>query len=106
MNKGLCTLLLSGLAVLGAAKAQFPDVPPDHYAEGAITQLADLGIITGFPDGLFRGQKAVNRYELSLILTRMWSAWSTEQLNDVFSQLTAVELKVAQLKQQQGRVRG
>ena len=106
MNKGLCTLLLSGLAVLGAAKAQFPDVPPDHYAEGAITQLADLGIITGFPDGLFRGQKAVNRYELSLVLTRMWSAWSTEQLNDVFSQLTAVELKVAQLKQQQAGFEG
>lgn len=106
MRKTFRTLLLSVCTVLGTARAQFPDVPPDHYAEGAIMQLADLGIISGFPDGLFRGQKAVSRYELSLILTRMWQAWSTEQLNDVFSQMTRVELGVARLKQQQSAFEG
>lgn len=101
MAKGLRTLLLSICIIMGTAHAQFPDVPPDHYAEQAISQLADLGVITGYPDGLFRGQKPVDRYELSLILTRLWHAWSTDQLNDVFSQLTTIELGVAQLKQQQ-----
>ena len=106
MRKNLKAILLSICTVLGTARAQFPDVPPDHYAETAISQLADLGIITGFPDGLFRGQKSVSRFELSLILTRMWHAWSTEQLNDIFSQLTRTELGVAQLKQQQGAFEG
>ena len=36
----------------------------------------------------------------------MWHAWSTEQLNDIFSQLTRTELGVAQLKQQQGAFEG
>lgn len=92
---------LLAASLLPGAQAQFPDVPPGHPAESAVANLADLGVLSGFPDGLFRGQRPVNRFELALILTRMWSAWSTEQLSDVFSQLTAAEINLARLRQRQ-----
>ena len=95
----VAALLVASL--LPGAQAQFPDVPPGHPAESAVAGLADLGVLSGFPDGLYRGQRPVNRFELALVLTRMWSAWSTEQLSDVFSQLTTAEINLARLRQRQ-----
>lgn len=103
-RRTLATLLAASL--LPGAQAQFPDVPPGHYAESAVAGLADLGVISGFPDGLYRGQRPVNRYELALVLTRMWSAWSTEQLSEVFSQLTTAEINLARLHQHQAALTG
>lgn len=100
----LAALLTASL--LPGAQAQFPDVPPGHPAESAVAGLADLGVVSGFPDGLYRGQRPVNRFELALVLTRMWSVWSTEQLDDVFSQLTAAELNLARLRQRQAALAG
>lgn len=96
-------LVFSLYTLLGTAYAQFPDVPPGHYAEPAIAQLTDLGIITGFPDGLFRGQKPVNRYDLSLILTRLWRSWSTAQLSEVWQQLANLEMALGALEQRQAQ---
>ena len=96
-------LVVSLYTLFGTAHAQFPDVPPGHYAEPAIAQLTDLGVVTGFPDGRFRGQKPVNRYDLSLILTRLWSTWSTAQLSEVWQQLATLETTLGALDQRQSR---
>ena len=101
MRRTSSTLLLSIFMVLGTARAQFPDVPPGHYAETAVAQLTDLGIVTGFPNGLFRGQRPVDRYELSLILTRLWRTWSTAQLSEVWQQLANLEIALGALEQRQ-----
>jgi hypothetical protein len=87
------------------ASAQFPDIPPGHYAESAVTRLVDLGVMTGYPDGFFRGQATIDRYQLSLILTRMWDVWSTAQLNDVWSEITSLELALARMRQEQALMR-
>lgn len=34
----------------------FPDVPPTHWASKATRELKDLGLLKGYPDGLFRGE--------------------------------------------------
>lgn len=99
----ILAMLLAGSLSSSVTHAQFPDVPPGHYAENAVDRLTDLGVITGFPDGFFRGQKPVNRYELSLILTRMWDTWSTAQLSDLFSQLSSLQIALEQLRQQQSQ---
>ncbi len=96
-------MLLAGSLSSSITHAQFPDIPPGHYAENAVDRLTDLGVITGFPDGFFRGQKPVNRYELSLILTRMWDTWSTAQLSDLFSQLSSLQIALEGLRQQQSQ---
>jgi len=58
---------------LGGALAQnsFPDVPPDSYAADAVSQLVELGIVNGFPDGTFRGNDAFTRYQAALVVSRL-----------------------------------
>lgn len=97
------TLLLAVCLTSNVTHAQFPDIPPGHYAENAVDRLTDLGVISGFPDGFFRGQKTINRFELSLILTRMWDSWSTAQLSDLFSEHSHLQVALGQLKQQQSQ---
>ncbi|MHB1456581.1 MAG: S-layer homology domain-containing protein, partial [Armatimonadota bacterium] len=40
---------------------EFPDVPTDHWAYPAVQQLAEAGIIQGYPDGTFGGKRAMTR---------------------------------------------
>jgi hypothetical protein len=46
----------------------FPDVAPDHEAFLEITALADLGVVSGYPDGTFRPDRTVTRSELLKLL--------------------------------------
>jgi hypothetical protein len=89
---------LGALFVFSPVQAQFADVPAGHYAETSVLKLTQLGILTGFPDGLFRGERPVDRYELALILSRMWDNWSTEQLGDVWSEIVSLEAQLAELR--------
>src|SRR2546425_10318097 len=60
------------LAVVSPAFAQpFADVPTDHWAFDAIAELAAKGIIEGFPDGTFKGDRGVSRYEVAIIVARI-----------------------------------
>ncbi|MBE9160157.1 S-layer homology domain-containing protein [Nodosilinea sp. LEGE 06152] len=44
----------------------FTDVPPDHWAYEALLNLAGTyGCVSGYPDGTFRGEDAVTRYEFA-----------------------------------------
>ncbi len=60
---------------MGGALAQssFPDVPADSYAADAVSQLVELGIVNGFPDGTFRGNEAFTRYQAALVVSRLLS---------------------------------
>ncbi len=55
---------------LGAAQS-FPDVPQGHWAGDAVSRITELGIITGFPDGTFRGNEAFTRYQAALVISRL-----------------------------------
>src|SRR2546428_1149287 len=60
------------LVVVSPAVAQpFADVPTDHWAFDAIAELAAKGIIEGFPDGTFKGDRGVTRYEVAMIVARI-----------------------------------
>src|SRR3989454_6475291 len=66
----VATLLV--LVVVSPAFAQpFADVPTDHWAFDAIAELAAKGIIEGFPDGTFKGDRGVTRYEVAMIVARI-----------------------------------
>jgi len=48
---------------------EFSDVSPTHWAYGAVNDLAaNYGCITGYPDGTFRGEQLVTRYEFAAAL--------------------------------------
>lgn len=56
-----------------AAKA-FADLPEDHWAFDAVQQLADDGIVVGYEDGLFKGERKATRYEVAQIVARAMAA--------------------------------
>jgi hypothetical protein len=52
----------------GAVALAQQDVPPGHWAYDAVQSLMQDGILKGYPDGSFRGQKPVTRYEFAVAL--------------------------------------
>jgi hypothetical protein len=48
------------------------DVPFTHWAYDAVQKLVDLGIIEGYPDETFKGDRAMTRYEFAMAVARLW----------------------------------
>jgi hypothetical protein len=61
--------LLLSLSTFASA-AEFKDVPKDHWAAEAVQKVADAGIMQGYPDKTFKGDKPVTRFELAVALER------------------------------------
>lgn len=61
------------VSVTGSAQAQskFPDVPPSHWAYQAVEDLASAGLVLGYPDGRFLGNRTLTRYEMATIVKRI-----------------------------------
>lgn len=66
MRVALLCIVLAGLAFA----QRFEDVPPDHWALESVEGLAELGIITGFPDGTFQGSQSLTRYQAATVFYR------------------------------------
>lgn len=64
----LITLLLAAPCL---ADGNFTDVPKDHWAKEAIDMVSQNGIMNGYPDSTFKGDKPVTRYELCVALAKM-----------------------------------
>lgn len=62
--------LLPG-AVQAQGRGPFDDVPTGHWAYDAVTDLAKRGVFTGYPDGTFKGKRALTRYEFAVALQRL-----------------------------------
>ncbi len=59
------------LGLLDAGKTRdFPDVPENHWAYEYIRVLAGNGLIQGYPDGTFGGDRSMTRYEFAALLYR------------------------------------
>ena len=112
----VCALLLSAAPVTQAAESPlFQDVPPNHWAYEAVTSLAKDGIITGYSDGSFQGEKLITRYEMAQIVanarTHMDKASPDdkqliEELSDEFhNDLDALGVRVQKLERKVDNVR-
>jgi hypothetical protein len=55
----------------------FPDVP-DMWAKDAVAALAAKGILEGYPDGTFKGDRAATRYEVAMIVARLLAKMEQE----------------------------
>ena len=68
---GLTTALVMGTAsVTFAAANPFSDVPAGHWAYDAVTQLAADGVIEGYGDGTFLGNRNITRYEMAQMVAK------------------------------------
>ena len=73
--KKLTAIIATALLVAFAAPAfsatnPFMDVPMNHWAYDAIGQLAAHGILSGYPDGTYKGKQPTTRYEMASALAR------------------------------------
>ena len=57
----------------------FSDVTPDDWAYQAVSDLSDQGVVEGYPDGTFKGERNVTRYEIAQIVARLMA--KEDQLN-------------------------
>lgn len=73
--KKIATTLLAFVFIMGvccmpaAANLElFSDVAPGHWSYNAISQLKQAGLITGYGDGTFRGDRNITRYEMAVLV--------------------------------------
>lgn len=99
-------------AVTVSAANPFTDVSADDWAYQAIASLSDEGVIDGYPDGTFRGDKHVTRYEIAQIVARLMAKEDTlnasqkETLAKLSSQyaneLKDLGVRIAELEKKRG----
>jgi len=63
--------LLAGVFAIPAFAGPFTDVPTDHWAYEAIEKITPE-FITGYPDGTFKGNRTLTRYEMAMIIARIY----------------------------------
>ena len=64
------TLLILFVFTLPVLANPFADVPLNHWAYDAVQNLAAKGIITGYPDGTFGGNRVLTRNEFAVAIAR------------------------------------
>ena len=77
-------LALAAVAALTAgvsayAANPFSDVTPNDWAYQAVEDLSEQGVVEGYPDGTFKGERNITRYEMAQIIARMLA--KEDQLN-------------------------
>lgn len=120
-NKKLAAAVISAMvfgtssAMAAPASDLFQDVPTDHWAYSAVMQLAKDGILTGYSDQSFQGDKTITRYEMAQIVanarTHLPKASEPDRdlinkLSDEFrDDLDALGVRVTRLEKKQANVR-
>lgn len=61
----------AGAAMTASAASPFSDVESDSWAYEAVASLSDQNIVEGYPDGTFKGDKHITRYEMAQITARL-----------------------------------
>lgn len=119
MIKKQLAAVFAATAVLGVTTAYaanpFSDVTPDSWAYQSVSQLAAAGIINGYPDGTFKGQNDITRYEMAQMVAKAMAnqdrANAEQQaminrLADEFSnELNSLGVRVSALEDRVGNVK-
>ncbi|MFC6591624.1 S-layer homology domain-containing protein [Deinococcus lacus] len=61
----------TGVTAVAAQAPALTDVPAGHWAKDAVERLVSRGIILGYPDGTYRGNQTLTRYEAAMIIARL-----------------------------------
>lgn len=93
MKKRIMSFVASAMLLASAMPAVaaplFPDVKDDHWAKDAVAALAAKGLLEGYPDGTFKGDRAATRWEVAMIVARLLA--KMEQAHATFA--TKAELE-------------
>ncbi len=65
------SMFMFSMTLPSVAAPLFPDVPDNHWAKDAVAALAAKGLVEGYPDGTFKGDRAATRWETAMIVARL-----------------------------------
>ena len=94
-------ILLAILPLAASAAPMFPDAKTDHWAVDALRKLVAQGLVEGYPDGTFKGDRSASRYEVAMVVARLLA--KMEQSNATFAtkeQLAEVRKLALALKEE------
>ena len=102
MKKSLTLAMALALGVTASAYAAnpFSDVPQGHWAYASVAQLAADGVVDGYADGAFAGDKLLTRYEMAQIVAKaMANGANVDKLAAEFAdELDTLGVRVAKLE--------
>lgn len=75
--KLILAALFAGAAVTASAANPFSDVKTDDWSYQAVEKLSAEGVVEGYPDGTFKGDKPITRYEMSQIVAKLMAKQDT-----------------------------
>ena len=109
MKKSLVLAMAMALGVTASAYAAnpFSDVPAGHWAYDSISKLAAAGVIEGYGDDTFRGDRLMTRYEMAQIVAKaMAKGANVDRLAAEFAdELDALGVRVAALEKKSDNVK-
>ena len=109
MKKSLVLAMAMALGVTASAYAAnpFSDVPAGHWAYDSISKLAAAGVIEGYGDDTFRGDRLMTRYEMAQIVARaMAKGANVDKLAAEFAdELEKLNVRVTALEKKSDNVR-
>ncbi len=102
MKKSLVLAMAMALGVTASAYAAnpFSDVPAGHWAYDSVNKLAAAGVVDGYPDGTYGGDKLMTRYEMAQIVAKaMAKGANVDKLAAEFAdELDTLGVRVANLE--------
>lgn len=109
MKKSAVLTALMAMAICGSVSAAnpFADVPAGHWAYDSISRLAAAGVIEGYGDDTFRGDRLMTRYEMAQIVAKaMAKGANVDKLAAEFAdELDQLGVRVANLEKQSDNVK-
>ncbi len=109
MKKSLVLAMAMALGVTASAYAAnpFSDVPAGHWAYDAVNKLAAEGVVAGYPDGTYGGDKLMTRYEMAQIVAKaMAKGANVDKLAAEFAdELDSLGVRVANLEKKADNVK-
>ncbi len=83
----------------------FKDVPKNHWARPEVYDLVKLGLTQGYPDGTFRGNKNISRYETAMFVARLEKLVENLQLTADETRKKELEEKRKALKEELNKIK-
>ena len=109
MKKSLVLAMAMALGVTASAYAAnpFSDVPAGHWAYDAVNKLAAEGVVDGYPDGTYGGDKLMTRYEMAQTVAKaMAKGANVDKLAAEFAdELDSLGVRVANLEKKADNVK-
>lgn len=109
MKKTLLLAMTIAMGITASAYAAnpFSDVPAGHWAYDAVNKLAAEGVVEGYPDGTYGGDRLMTRYEMARIVAKaMAKGANVDKLAAEFAdELDSLGVRVANLEKKSDNVR-